>query len=118
MVTSFRPLNPLYKDISNLSNVHDSSSWNELFDDWVQSRLTLVQDKISAYKTSLNQRRQQLERKHPGKLLKEPTVDLKEFEEMIKDVSDHLYRAGMELKPYDDPMNVWTNNGDKDQARL
>lgn len=108
MVTSFRPKNPNYRDVSNLNNIRDSSHWNQLFNDWVESRLTLVQDKIQAYKETLEKRKEILNQKSPDKLLKEPTVHLEEFQELIRDVNDHLVRASEEMLPYNSPLNVWT----------
>ncbi|KAK0537692.1 hypothetical protein OC835_001664 [Tilletia horrida] len=118
MVTSFRPRDAaLYRDVSNLRNITICSDWNELYDQWVASRIEIVQQKLARYQEMLQQRRRALERQAQapaiGRVkcdLVAPTVDLAEFARIIEDVDDHLRRALSEMKPYDSNENpgfVW-----------
>ncbi|CAD6906371.1 unnamed protein product [Tilletia laevis] len=118
MVTSFRPKHTSFRDVSNLKNILTCSDWNELYDQWVQSRIELVQDKLATYSRTLRERRRALESKASSDSttrgarpdLIGPTVDLVEFARLIDDVDDHLRRALGELKPYDSEENpgfVW-----------
>ncbi|PWN48444.1 hypothetical protein IE53DRAFT_197212 [Violaceomyces palustris] len=107
MVTSFRPKAPLYRDISNLDNIRTCSNWFDLYDQWVQSRLTLAQEKIAHYSRELSERRKAQEEQRPGSLLTKPTVDLDEFDEMRNDLNDLFERARVAMKPYSDPSRVF-----------
>ncbi|KAE8211716.1 hypothetical protein CF327_g4553 [Tilletia walkeri] len=113
MVTSFRPKNTAFRDVSNLRNIVTCSDWTELYDQWVQSRIGIVQDKLATYSRTLRERRRLLETMSSSDStgrggrpdLIAPTVDLAEFARVIDDVDDHLRRALAEMKPYDSDEN-------------
>lgn len=79
------------RNIQNLDNIRICSNWYDLYDQWVQSRLSLAKERIQEYSDRLKERREALNKSNdpsggPRRLLSQPTVDLSEFEEFQLDL--------------------------------
>ena len=102
MVTSFRKRSAFgWRDISNLINIRTCSNLNELYAQWANARLDIVQEKIDGFKRVLEARRRRQEYE-TGVLggLKDPIVTMAELEQLKFEIEDHLKRAIDEMLPY------------------
>lgn len=109
MVTSFRPKRPT-EDITNLRNIRNCSNNFEMYDQYLTSRIELVEQTVAAYKSMLAQRRKSIEDAYGRRGgLKAPTVDFGELR-ALKSLVDNVFANALEqMKPYGtDPEDVWT----------
>lgn len=100
MVTSFRPKRPT-EDITNLRNIRNCSNTHEVYDQFVVSRMDLVQQTLEAYKAMLAQRRKSIEDAYGRRGgLKAPSVDFDELRELKKVIDGVFTNALEQMKPY------------------
>lgn len=73
--------------LQNLHNIIDCSNLNELYDQWTDARLEILNNRLKSYKQALANRRRRLEARD-GVLggLREPTVDIEEFRRLTEEV--------------------------------
>lgn len=123
MVTSFRKRSAFaWRDVSNLTNIRSCSNWNELYAQWVASRLTMVEEKVQGLKQIMDSRRRESERKRGGgelaKIggLKDPVIWVEEVQRLRAEIMDHLDRAGEEMLPYGHESDHFTPQ-DNDPAK-
>lgn len=99
MVTSFRPRNKIYPDVTDLRNIRDCSNPHELHDQFTQSRLNIVQEAIEVYRSRLLTRRRRIEDafgRRGG--LKQPTVDPNELENLVSIIVRRETENGKEVR--------------------
>lgn len=84
MVTSFRPRNKVYRDLTDLRNIRDCSNLYELHDQFLRSRLDIVQETLNSYRNNLAHRRHDVEVAY-GKRggIKREIVDKREIQGLI-----------------------------------
>lgn len=111
MVTSFRKRSAVgWRDISNLTNIRSCSNWNELYAQWVDSRLAIIDEKVRGLKELIARRKAQQEargRGGPGGL-QVPVVTMQEVDALREEIEDHFTRALEEMRPYGDESDKWT----------
>jgi hypothetical protein len=102
MVTSFRKRSAFgWRDVSNLENIRSCSNWNELYAQWVTSRVSILEEKLGGFRRLLEARRRDVEAEFGlAGGLQRPVVSMQEFEALKRDVEDHLERALQEMLPY------------------
>lgn len=102
MVTSFRKRSAFgWRDVSNLENIRSCSNWNELYAQWVTSRVSILEEKLGGFRRLLEARRRDVEAEHGlAGGLQRPVVSMQEFEALKRDMEDHLERALQEMLPY------------------
>lgn len=99
MVTSFRPRNKVYRDLTDLRNIRDCSNLYELHDQFLRSRLDIVQETLNSYRNNLAHRRHDVEVAY-GKRggIKREIVDKREIQGLIDFFTNTLTNA-MEQMP-------------------
>lgn len=109
MVTAFRKRDAFgWKDISNLGNIRTASNWNEIYAQWVVSRLEGIQEKAAGFQRVLEARRRYVQQRYNDGFLQAPIITHDEVLRFKEELDEHLQRALEEMKPYGDPTDLWT----------